>query len=122
MSNGPLTITIEGDDALARALRAAPDDLERVIDSATDDAREPMGDAFYAETHVITGDLRAANELIAGPGFRMTHINEMEYASFEDARHHFVARSVERAERGVIAVYDAAIEGFTRTFGGPDGQ
>lgn len=111
--------TIEIDDhGLARDLASASNDLEAVIDQATDDAADPLADAFYRETHVITGDLRAANELIAGPGFRMTHTNFMPYASFEDARHHFVARSVERGERGAVAVYEQAVDVFAETFGG----
>lgn len=112
------TFAIEIDDhGLARDLAAAPNDLEAVIDQATDDAREPLGDAFWRETHVQSGDLRAANELIAGPGFRMTISNFMPYATFEDDRHHFVARSVERGERGVIATYEQAVDEFAETFG-----
>lgn len=117
------TFTIEIDDhGLARALASASNDLEAVTDQATDDAREPLADAFYRETHVITGDLRAANEIIAGPGFRLTHVNFMPYASFEDARHHFVARSVEHGERDVLRIYDQAVDEFAETFGGDDGE
>lgn len=111
------SITIEGADELARALNAASAEIERVTDIASDDAREPLGKAFYAETHVKSGDLRDANELIAGPGFRVTLANFMPYASFEDDRHHFVARSVERGERGVLRVYRQAIDAFTDDFG-----
>jgi hypothetical protein len=111
--------TIEIDDhGLARELAAAPAELSTVIDVATDDAREPMADAFYAVTPVDTGLLRSQNELLAGPGFQVTYFNETSYASFVDARQQFVARGVERGERGVITTYADAIDGFTRTFGG----
>lgn len=115
MSN--FTIEIIGDEALQQALHAASADIERVTDTASDDAREPLGTAFWHETHVMSGDLRDANELIAGPGFRVTLANFMPYASFEDDRHHFVARSVERGERGVLRVYEQAVDAFTTTFG-----
>lgn len=119
MSNFSITID---DHGLARDLASASNDLETVIDQATDDAREPLGDAFWHETHKRSGDLRAANELIAGPGFRMTISNFMPYATFEDARHHFVARSVERGERGVIATYEREVDEYTERFGGDNGE
>lgn len=117
------TFTIEIDDhGLARDLAAASNDLEMVIDQATDDAREPLGRAFWAVTHVVSGDLRDANEFIAGPGFQLTHVNFMPYASFENDLHHFQDRGVERAERDVLRIYDQAVGEFAETFGGDDGE
>lgn len=116
MSN--FSIEILGAEALRRALDDAPETIGDAIDVATDDAREPLGQAFWAETHVQSGDLRDANELIPGPGFRVTLANFMPYASFEDDRHSFVERSVERGERGVTNVYEAAIERAASTIEG----
>lgn len=112
------SVEIIGDEALRRVLEAAPETIEDAIDVGSDDAREPLGKAFSAETHVQSGDLRDANELIPGPGFRVTLANFMPYASFEDDRHQFVARSVERGERGVLRVYEAAIERAADTIEG----
>lgn len=117
MSNGP-HIEIIGDAALRRALELAPETLELELDLASDQAAEVLGQAFWHETHVVSGDLRRANELIVGPGFRVTLANFMPYASIEDDRHHFVERSVERGERGVIREYEAAVDQAADTIEG----
>jgi hypothetical protein len=103
-------IEIIGADELQRALTDAPETIDRAIDVASDEAAGVLGQAFWHETHVVSGDLRRANELIAGPGFRVTLVNFMPYASIEDDRHHFVERSVERGERDVLREYEAAID------------
>jgi len=113
-----LTVEIHGDEALMRALVAAPETIGDAIDVGSDEAADVLGRAFWHETHVISGDLRGANELIPGPGFRVTLTNFMPYATFEDDRHEFVARSVERGERGVMREYEAAIDQAADTIEG----
>jgi len=109
MSNG-YTVEIIGDDELQRALAEAPATIDRAIDVASDGAAGVLDETISAVTPVRTGFLRSQNQLIPVSNFTVSYSNFAPYASYVDARRDFVARGVERGERGVVREYEQAID------------
>ena len=105
-----LTVEIHGDEALMRALVAAPETIDAAIDVASDEAAGILQRAISAVTPVRTGFLRSQNDLIPVSNFTVYYNNFAPYASYVDARRDFVARGVERGERQVDRVYQDAID------------
>ena len=103
-------IEIHGDDELQRALQDAPETIDRAIDVASDAAAGILDESISAVTPVRTGFLRSQNQLIPVSDFTVSYSNIADYASFVDARRDFVAHGVERGERGVVRVYETAID------------
>jgi hypothetical protein len=111
-------IEIIGDDELRRALTAAPETIGDAIDVASGEAASVLQGAISAVTPVRTGFLRSQNDLIPVSNFTVYYYNFTPYASYMDARRDFVARGVERGERGVMREYEAAIDQAADTIEG----
>jgi hypothetical protein len=99
-------------------LQSAPETIDRAIDVAGDDAARVLQGAISAVTPVRTGFLRSQNDLIPVSNFTVYYNNFAPYASYVDARRDFVARGVERGERGVMREYEAAIDQAADTIEG----